>query len=68
MQEIVTEKHTGNELLKRYLATHPPKIAYTPDDLYVHSVMDDNGEEVDDFQKKLKQWRKEGDERNGRID
>ncbi len=33
MQRTVTKKHTGNELLKNYLATHKVKIAYSSEEL-----------------------------------
>lgn len=56
MPGTLTEKHTGNELLKQYLATHKVKIASSVDELYLHSVSDDNGEEIDDFLRLRNSW------------
>lgn len=68
MPETLTEKHMGNELLKRYLATHNIKIASSVDELYLHSVSDDNGEEVDDFLRLRQEWRREDNDAHRRID
>lgn len=35
MPEFLTEKNTGNELLKQYLATHDVKIALSVAELYL---------------------------------
>jgi hypothetical protein len=68
MPGTLTEKHTGNELLKKYLATHNVKIASSVDELYLHSVSDDNGEEVDDLLRLRQEWRSEDDDSHRRID
>ena len=57
MSKTLVEKGTGNELLRKYLETHKLPIAKTAEDLYSHSVADDNGEEVDDFLQLLDEWR-----------
>lgn len=53
------ENQTGNELLKQYLATHEVKIASSVDELYLHSIKDDNGEEIDSFLHQREEWRGE---------
>lgn len=68
MLKTLTEKHTGNELLKEYLATHKVKIASSIEELYLHSVSDDNGEEIDDFRRMRQEWRNEDDDSHRRID
>ena len=68
MPGTLIEKHTGNDLLKEYLATHNVKIASSIDELYVHSVSDDNGEEIDDFLLLRQEWRSEDDDTHRRID
>lgn len=68
MPETLVDKHTGNELLRQYLATHKVPVAMTGSDLYLHSEKDDNGKEVDDFLRLLEEWRSEGDADHRRID
>ena len=37
------------------------KIARNAEELYAHSIKDDNGEEVDEFMRSRQGWRKEDD-------
>lgn len=64
MAETIVEKNLAKERLEKYLATHNVKIARTVEELYAHSVKDDNGEEVDEFLRMREQWRKEDRERS----
>jgi len=49
MAETLVEKDLAKERLEKFLATHKVKIARTAEELYAHSVKDDDGEEVDEF-------------------
>lgn len=49
MAETLVEKDLAKERLEKYLAAHKVKIARTAEELYAHSVKDDDGEEVDEF-------------------
>ncbi len=53
------KKLSPKELLEKYLATHNVPIAKTIEDLYAHSVVDDNGEEIEDFLRLREEWREE---------
>lgn len=53
------KKLSPKELLEKYLATHNVPIAKTVEELYSHSVVDDNGEEIDDFLRLREEWREE---------
>lgn len=64
MAETLVEKSLAKARLEKYLATHKVKIAHTSEDLYAHSVKDDNGEEVDEFLQTLEDWRSEEVERS----
>ena len=59
MAEILIEKDAAKARLEAYSATHKIKIARTAEELYAHSVFDDNGEEADEFAKLREEWRKE---------
>jgi len=59
MTEALVEKNLAKERLEKYLATHKVKIAHTAEELYAHSIKDDNGEEVDEFLRMREEWRKE---------
>ena len=59
MAETLVEKNLAKERLEKYLATHKVKIAHTAEELYAHSIKDDNGEEVDEFLRMCEEWRKE---------
>lgn len=61
MAKTIAKKAAGNELLREYLATHKVPVAKTVEDLYLHSVEDDDGEEVDDLLRLLEEWRSESD-------
>ncbi len=60
----LVEKDLAKERLEKYLATHNVKIARTAEDLYAHSIKDDNGEEVDEFLRMRDEWRKENRDRS----
>ena len=64
MAETIVEKDLAKERLKKFLATHKVKIANTDEELYEHSIKDDNGEEVDEFLRMREEWRKEDRERS----
>jgi hypothetical protein len=64
MAETLVEKDLAKERLEKYLATHKVKIARTAEELYVHSVKDDDGEEVNEFLRMRDDWRKEDRERS----
>jgi len=68
MPGILTGKHTGNELLKRYMATHRVAIASSVDELYLHSVSDDRGKEVDELLRLRQESRDDDDDSHRRID
>ncbi len=61
MAETLVEKDLARERLEQYLATHKIKIAHTIEELYTHSIKDDDGEEVDKFMRLREEWRKEDD-------
>ena len=61
MAEILIEKDLARERLEQFLATHKIKIANTIEELYAHSIKDDDGEEVDEFMCLREEWRKEDD-------
>ncbi|HEV8158893.1 MAG: hypothetical protein H0X72_22265 [Acidobacteria bacterium] len=61
MAEILIEKDLARERLEQFLATHKIKIANTIEELYAHSIKDDDGEEVDEFMRLREEWRKEDD-------
>jgi len=59
---------TGNTIedspkakLERFLQENKVKIARNAEELYAHSIKDDNGEEVDEFMRSRQGWRKEDD-------
>ena len=64
MAETLIEKNVARERLERFLATHNVKIAHTAEELYAHSVKDDDGKEVDEFLRMREEWRKEDSERS----
>lgn len=64
MAETLVEKDLAKERLEKYLAKHKVKIAHTADELFAHSVKDDDGEEIDEFLRMREEWRKENRERN----
>jgi len=61
MAEILIEKDLARERLEQFLATHKIKIANTIEELYAHSIKDDDGEEVDEFMRLREEWRKKDD-------
>lgn len=68
MPKTLAEKGTGNELLRQYLARHKIPIAHTAEELYRHSVVDDDGEEIDELRRMLDEWRHNDREYRRRID
>lgn len=52
--------------LEQMIQEQGVKIANTSEELYAHSVKDDNGEEVDEFLRMREEWRKE--DRNRSFD
>ena len=68
MAETLVEKDLAKERLEKYLATHKVKIAYTAEELYAHSIKDDNGEEVDEFLRMREEWRNENNDSHREID
>lgn len=58
------EKDLARERLEKYLATHKVKIARNAEELYAHSIKDDNGEEVDEFLRMRDEWLKENRDRS----
>ncbi len=60
----LVEKDSAKERLEEYLATHKVKIARTAEELYAHSIKDDDGEEVDEFLRLRDEWRKENRDRS----
>ena len=71
MPGTLTEKHTGNELLKRYLATHKVKVAQSLEELLGPDTGETQEEiqaEVDDFLRMREEWRKNDNDDHRRID
>ncbi len=64
MAETLVEKNLAKDRLEKFLATHKIKIAHTAEELYEHSIKDDDGEEVEEFLRMREEWRKEDRERN----
>lgn len=64
MAETLIEKDLAKERLEKFLATHKVKIAHNAEELYAHSVKDDEGEEIEEFLQTLKEWRSENSERS----
>lgn len=71
MPETLIEKHTGNELLKRYLATRKVRAVYSLEELLgpeTGQTQDEIQAEVDDFLRLREEWRKEDGSEHRRID
>lgn len=47
MVEIVIDKNLAKERLEKFLRENNIPIAHTTEELYAHSIKDDNGEEVE---------------------
>ena len=54
--------------LKKYLATHRVPVATTSEELFAHSVSDDDGEEINEFLTTLAEWRREKYESRAALD
>lgn len=65
---VIIEKDAAKARLEQYLATHKLKIARTAEELFAHSVKDDNGEEVEDFMRLREEWRREDKSLQREID
>lgn len=50
--------------LEHMIQAQGVKIANTAEELYAHSIKDDNGEEVDEFLRMREEWRKEDRDRS----
>ena len=50
--------------LEQMIQEQGVKIANAAEELYAHSVKDDNGEEVDEFLRMREEWRKEDRDRS----
>ncbi len=50
--------------LEKMIQEQGIKIANTTEELYAHSIKDDNGEEVDEFLRMREEWRKEDRDRS----
>ncbi len=70
MAETLVEKITAQEnavedspkaKLEKFLRENKIKIAKNAEELYAHSIKDDDGEEVDEFMRLREEWRKEDD-------
>jgi hypothetical protein len=59
-----SEKLSPKQLLSKYLATHNVPIAKSKEELFEHSVKDDNGEEIEEFLRWREELRKENAERS----
>lgn len=64
MAETLIEKDLAKERLEKHLATHKVKIARNAEELYAHSIKDDEGEEIEEFLQTLKEWRSEKSKRS----
>ncbi len=54
--------------LEKFLRENKVKIARNAEELYAHSIKDDDGEEVDEFMRLREEWRKEDDDSHREID
>lgn len=71
MPETIVEKHTGNDLLKRYLASNKVKIANSVEDLLGPDTGETQEEiqaEVDEFLRMREEWRRLDNDDHRRID
>lgn len=71
MPRTLTEKHTGNELLKSYLTTHKVKITSSFEELLGPDTGETQKEiqaEVDDFLRMREEWRRDDNDDHRRID
>ena len=58
--KLTTQQLKARERLAQIIKEQNVPIAHTAEDLYRHSVKDDDGEEVNDFLRMLEEWRREG--------
>jgi hypothetical protein len=76
MAEILIEETAAQEnavedspkaRLEKFLRENKVKIARNAEELYAHSIKDDDGEEVDEFMRLREGWRKEDDDSHREI-
>lgn len=58
MPETVIDKNLAKERLERFLRENDIPIAHTTEELYAHSIKDDNGEEVESLLRMREEQRK----------
>ena len=58
MAETLIDKNLAKERLEKFLRENKIPIAHTVEELYEHSIKDDDGEEVDEFLRMRKEMRK----------
>ena len=77
MAEILIEETAAQEnavedspkaRLEKFLRENKVKIARNAEELYAHSIKDDDGEEIDEFMRLREEWRKEDDDSHRVID
>lgn len=64
MTETTIEKSAAKERLEKFLRENNVPIAHSVEELYRHSIKDDDGEEIDEFIRMREEWRKENRERS----
>ncbi len=64
MAETVIDKNLAKERLEKFLRENDVPIAHTTEELYEHSIKDDNGEEVENLLRMREEQRKLNRERS----
>lgn len=64
MAETVIDKNLAKERLEKFLRENDIPIAQTAEELYAHSIKDDNGEEVESLLRMLEEQKKFNRERS----
>ncbi len=64
MVETLIEKDLAKERLEKFLRENNVPIARTTEELYAHSVKDDDGEEIEEFMRMREEWKKENRHRS----
>lgn len=52
-------KDSPKARLEKFMRENDVPIARTTEELFAHSIKDDDGEEVEEFMRKREEWRKE---------
>jgi len=52
-------RKAAREKLERLIREQDIKLAKTAEELYAHSIKDDDGEEIEEFMQMRRQWREE---------